>query len=110
MARIALRDIDIDGKQIKQGQLVCFSFAAANRDPEQFDAPAQLDIARRPNRHLAFGHGLHYCLGAALARLEGQIAINRILDTLPDMSLATGDLEWNPNLTLRGLKSLPVVF
>jgi cytochrome P450 len=110
MARIALRDIEIGGKQIKQGQLVCFSFAAANRDPEQFDAPAQLDVARRPNRHLAFGHGLHYCVGAALARLEGQIAINRILDTLPGITLESEDLEWNRNLTLRGLKSLPVVF
>jgi len=110
MARLALQDFEIAGKQIKQGQLVCFSFAAGNRDPEQFSAPAQLDIARRPNRHLAFGHGLHYCVGAALARLEGQIAVNRILSSLPGIKLETEDLEWNRNLTLRGLKSLPVVF
>jgi pimeloyl-[acyl-carrier protein] synthase len=110
MARIALRDIDIGGRQITQGQLVCFSFAAGNRDPEQFAAPAQLDIARRPNRHLAFGHGLHYCVGAALARVESQIAIDRILKTLPGITLESEDLEWNRNLTLRGLKSLPVLF
>jgi pimeloyl-[acyl-carrier protein] synthase len=110
MGRIALADIQIAGKQIKQGDLVCFSFAAANRDPEQFAAPAQLDIMRKPNRHLAFGHGLHYCVGAALARLEGQITINTILSRLPDLRLETNDLQWNRNFTLRGLKSLPVVF
>lgn len=110
MARIALHDIDIAGKQIKGGTLVCFSFAAANRDPEQFTAPEQLDITRKPNRHLAFGHGLHYCVGAALARLEGQIAVSAVLKALPSIKLASADLEWNRNLTLRGLKSLPVVF
>ncbi|MGH9928942.1 MAG: cytochrome P450, partial [Pyrinomonadaceae bacterium] len=110
MGRIALTEINMAGKQIKQGDLVCFSFAAANRDPEQFAAPAQLDIERKPNRHLAFGHGLHYCVGAALARLEGQIVINTILSRLPKLRLSTEDLEWNRNFTLRGLKSLPVTF
>jgi pimeloyl-[acyl-carrier protein] synthase len=110
MARIAKSDFEIAGKQIKQGQLVCFSFAAGNRDPAQFEAPAQLDIARRPNRHLAFGHGLHYCVGAALARLEAQIAVNRILAQLTTLKLETEQLEWNRNLTLRGLKSLLVRF
>jgi len=110
MARIAKRDMEMAGKQIKQGQLVCFSFAAGNRDPAQFEAPEKLDIARRPNRHLAFGHGLHYCVGAALARLEGQIAVNTILAELPGLKLETEDLEWNRNLTLRGLKALPVTF
>lgn len=110
MGRIALADLLIDGKQIARGDLVCLSFAAGNRDPEQFAAPAQLDVMRKPNRHLAFGHGLHYCVGAALARLEAQIAINTILKRLPKLSLETEDLEWNRNLTLRGLKSLPVTF
>jgi cytochrome P450 len=109
MARIALADIEVDGKQIKQGQLVCFCFGAANRDPEQFAAPEQLDITRKPNRHLAFGHGLHYCVGAALARLEGQIAFNTILRRLPKLRLENENLEWHRNFTLRGLKSLPVV-
>jgi hypothetical protein len=110
MGRIALADIHVAGKQIKKGELVCFSFAAANRDPEQFQSPAQLDITRKPNRHLAFGHGLHYCVGAALARLEGQIVINSVLRYLPDLELANEKLEWHRNFTLRGLKSLPVVF
>lgn len=110
MGRIALADIQIAGKQIEKGQLVCFSFAAGNRDPEQFGSPAQLDITRKPNRHLAFGHGLHYCVGAALARLEGQIAVNSLLHRLPGLKLANQDLEWHRNFTLRGLKSLPVTF
>lgn len=110
MGRIALADIHVAGKQIKKGQLVCLSFGAANRDPEQFSLPQKLDITRHPNRHLAFGHGLHYCVGAALARLEGQIAINSVLRSLPELQLANEKLEWHRNFTLRGLKSLPVVF
>jgi pimeloyl-[acyl-carrier protein] synthase len=110
MGRIALAEIQVRGKQIQKGQLVCLSFAAANRDPEQFEAPEQLDITRKPNKHLAFGHGLHYCVGAALARLEGQIAVNSVLRRLPSLQLANEDLEWYRNFTLRGLKSLPIVF
>lgn len=110
MARIALSDIAVDGKQIKKGQLVCFCFGAANRDPEQFVTPQQLDIARKPNRHLAFGHGLHYCVGAALARLEGQIAVSSLLHRLPKVRLENESAEWHRDFTLRGLKSLPVVF
>lgn len=110
MGRIALADIRIGGKQIQKGQLVCFSFAAGNRDPEQFASPNQLDITRRPNRHLTFGHGLHYCVGAALARLEGQIAVNTVLSRMPKLRLASENLEWHRNFTLRGLKSLPVAF
>ena len=110
MGRIALTDINIGGKQIKQGDLVCVSYAAGNRDPEQFAHPADLDIMRKPNRHLAFGHGLHYCVGAALARLEGQIAINTILNRMPALRLETEDLEWNRNLTLRGLEVVAGTF
>lgn len=110
MGRIALKDIPVGGQQIQKGQLVCFSFAAGNRDPEQFASPNQLDLARRPNRHLAFGHGLHYCVGAALARLEGQIVVNSVLSRMPKLRLENEDLEWHRNFTLRGLKSLPIVF
>jgi pimeloyl-[acyl-carrier protein] synthase len=110
MGRIALADIHIAGKQIRKGQLVCLCFAAANRDPEHFTLPQQLEINRHPNRHLAFGHGLHYCVGAALARLEGQIAINSVLRAYPGLQLADEKLKWHRNFTLRGLKSLPVVF
>ncbi len=110
MGRVALADVPVNGQEIKQGQLVCFSFGAANRDPEQFALPQQLDLARQPNRHLAFGHGLHYCVGAALARLEGQIAIKTIFRALPGLHLNSDNLEWNRNFTLRGLKALPVAF
>jgi pimeloyl-[acyl-carrier protein] synthase len=102
MARIALADIGVDGKQIKRGELVCFCFGGANRDPEQFATPGKLDIARKPNRHLAFGHGLHYCVGAALARLEGQIVVNTVLRRLPKLRLESESLEWHRNFTLRG--------
>jgi cytochrome P450 len=110
MGRIALADIQVGDKQIKQDQLVVLSFAAANRDPDVFASPNELDLTRKPNRHLSFGHGLHYCVGAALARLEGQITINTVLSRLPKVRLATKKLEWHRNFTLRGLKSLPVVF
>jgi cytochrome P450 len=110
MGRIALADIQIGGKEIQKGQLVVFSFAAANRDPEVFASPNELELARKPNRHLSFGHGLHYCVGAALARLEGQITINTVLRRLPKLRLAGENLEWHRNFTLRGLKSLPVAF
>jgi cytochrome P450 len=110
MARIAVTDIDVGGKTIKQGALVCLCFGAANRDPEQFESPAMLDIERKPNRHLAFGHGLHYCVGAALARLEGQIAINKMLERLPNLRLVSTHLDWVRSSTLRGLISLPVSF
>lgn len=110
MGRIALADIDIAGKQIKKGELLALSFAAANRDPEQFTEPVELNLARKPNRHVAFGHGLHYCVGAALARLEGQISINAMISRLPELRLEFEDLQWHRNLTLRGLKSLPVAF
>jgi cytochrome P450 len=110
MARLAREDIQIGGKQIKKGQLVFLCFAAANRDPEQFATPDQLDLTRKENRHLAFGKGLHYCLGAALARLEGQIAINTMLHRLPNLRLHSEQLEWHSSVTLRGLKSLPVNF
>lgn len=110
MGRIALDDISVAGQQIGKGQLLCLCFGAANHDPEQFIAPAQLDINRKPNRHLAFGHGLHYCVGAALARLEGQLAVNLMLSRLPNLRLESNVQEWNRSMTLRGLKSLPVAF
>ncbi len=110
MARMAVGDIAVAGKEIKKGQLVFLCFAAANRDPEQFILPNELNITRKENRHLAFGKGLHYCLGAALARLEGQIAINSILKRLQNLRLNEEKLHWHDSVTLRGLKSLPVAF
>jgi len=84
---------------------------AANRDPERFPDPDRLDIARQDNRHLAFGWAAHFCFGAALARLEGQIAFEAILRRLPNLTLdTTTPLVWRENLGLRGLKALPISF
>ena len=86
--------------------------ASANRDERQFERPDELDLSREPNRHVAFGLGVHYCLGAPLARLEGQIAINTLLRRMPDLRLAVPvqSLRWRPGLVLHGMKSLPVTF
>jgi cytochrome P450 len=86
--------------------------AAADRDPARFAAPDTLDLARRDNPHLGFGHGIHYCLGAPLARLEGRVALARLLTRLPDLELAAepADLRWRGGLIMRGLRALPVHF
>jgi cytochrome P450 len=83
---------------------------AANRDPAQFPDPDRLDFDRRENRHVAFGYGIHFCVGAPLTRLEGQIAINTILRRLPGLRLVNERPIWLENMAFRGLKSLPVVF
>jgi len=108
--RYAREDVTIEGVTIPRGGLVYAALASANRDERQFPHPDTLDLAREPNRHLAFGLGLHYCLGAPLARLEGQIAINTLLRRLPDLRLAVppGALCWRKGLVLRGLAALPV--
>lgn len=107
--RIAREDVTIEGKQIGKGQLVLVFLGAANRDPSHFPDPDRFDIERIPNRHISFGAGVHFCLGASLARLEARIAINAILSRMPDLRLATETLEWENHL-LRGLKALPVSF
>lgn len=85
--------------------------AAGNRDPERFPDPDRLDLARQDNRHLAFGWAAHFCFGAPLARMEGQIAFAALLERLPGLALADGaPLEWRENLGLRGLKGLGVQF
>jgi cytochrome P450 len=96
------------GHTLRQGQVVGFLIGAANRDPGQFEQPGQLDLTRRHNPHLAFGHGIHYCLGAPLARLEGQIAINTLLQDMPKLTLATETLTYQDNFVFRGLEALPV--
>jgi cytochrome P450 len=110
--RWASEDIHIHGKVIRKGEIVYASLIGANTDPHQFQKPAELDIARRENQHLAFGKGIHYCLGAPLARLEGQIAFGTLIQRLPNLRLASDpeQLIWNNNPMLRGLRSLPVTF
>ena len=110
--RLATEDLEIGHQRIGKGQLVLQMLGAANRDPAEFPDPHpdRLEITRHPNRHVAFGYGMHYCLGAPLARLEGQIAINTLIRRLPELSLQDEDLEWHDNMAFRSLRSLPVVF
>lgn len=110
--RYARDDVTVAGVTIPRGSLVLAVIASANRDASQFDDPERLDITRENNRHLAFGQGAHFCLGAPLARLEGQIAINTLLRRLPALQLAVPveSLRWRATLVLRGLEALPVQF
>jgi cytochrome P450 len=109
-ARIPSEDITIGGQTIGKGELVMPFLGAADRDPAQFPDPDRLDLARTDNRHIAFGMGIHFCLGAPLARMEGQIAINTLLARLPRLTLATDRPRFRQSLTLRGLQALPVSF
>jgi cytochrome P450 len=109
-ARVASLDFDLGGRRIRRGQYILIFLGAANRDPDQFPDPDRLDVARTENKHVSFGSGIHFCLGAPLARLEGEIAIGTALRRMPAMRLATDTLEREPLLALRKLKSLPVVF
>jgi cytochrome P450 len=109
VVRVAGEDIEMRGRQIAVGDRVFLLPSAANRDPEVFERPDTVDITRTENPHLGFGMGIHYCLGASLARLEGAVSISRILERFPDLRLADEELAWNPVLLTRGLTALPVV-
>jgi cytochrome P450 PksS len=110
--RFAREDVAVAGVTIPRGEMAFAVIASANRDERQFPNPDSLDITREPNRHLAFGLGAHFCLGAPLARLEGQIAISTLLRRAPGLRLtvAPGALRWRRGLLLRGLEALPVAF
>ena len=106
--RMAADDADIGGVPIPNGTLVLGLVGAANRDPAHFAEPDRLDLGRDQPRHLAFGAGIHYCLGASLARLEAQVAIGALLRRFPAVTLAVERPAWRPSSTLRGLEALPV--
>jgi pimeloyl-[acyl-carrier protein] synthase len=105
--RIALQDVEIGGKQIEKGQSVMLLLGAANRDPDQFPDPDRLDVGRERNKHLAFAMGAHFCIGAPLARLEGQIAFEAILRRYPTLKIDV-EPEWIGSPTLRLLRELQV--
>jgi pimeloyl-[acyl-carrier protein] synthase len=109
-ARVASDDATIGGRTIRKGDMVMPFIGAADRDPAQFPGPDRLDLSRGDNRHLAFGWGIHFCLGAPLARVEGQIAIDALVRRLPRLALVGDTPEYRQSLTLRGLKTLPVKF
>ncbi|HEX4633343.1 MAG TPA: cytochrome P450 [Gemmatimonadales bacterium] len=109
-ARLAPEDLTMGGKTIKKRQAVIAVMAAANRDPERFPEPDRLDLAREDNRHMSFGWGPHFCFGAPLARLEGQIVFETVLDRMKDLAIEPGPLVWRENLGLRGLTELSLRF
>ncbi|UPZ29510.1 cytochrome P450 [Streptomyces sp. LRE541] len=110
--RFATEPLSVGGQDIAAGDPVLVVLAAADRDPDRFEDPDTLDLSRRDNQHLGYGHGIHYCLGAPLARLEGQTALAALLTRLPDLQLAgdSADLRWRGGLIMRGLRMLPVEF
>jgi cytochrome P450 len=111
VSRFTRAEISVAGRRIPAGEPVVFSVTAANRDPRHYDRPGELDVTRPPGPHLAFGHGIHYCLGAPLARMEAVIAFGTLLRRLPDLALAVppGQVTWRAAST-RGLAALPVSF
>ncbi len=110
--RFATRPLTLGGQEVAAGDPVLVVLAAADRDPARFADPDTLDLSRSDNQHLGYGHGIHYCLGAPLARLEGQTALATLLKRLPDLELAVppADLRWRGGLIMRGLRTLPVRF
>jgi cytochrome P450 len=110
MVRVAREDLPIDGRVVHRGDRLFLMINAANRDPRQFHEPDRLDLRRADNRHLAFGHGIHFCLGAPLARLEGQVALPALLARFPRLSPRGEAPEWLDSLVFRGMRSLPVAF
>ncbi|HET7578822.1 MAG TPA: cytochrome P450 [Bacillales bacterium] len=110
--RWAAETFEFRGKMIQKGDLVLVALDSADRDPRQFEDSDQFDITREANKHIAFGKGIHFCLGAPLARLEGEIAISTLLRRMPELRLkeSAASLKWRPGLLLRGLTALPVVF
>ncbi|QIQ04471.1 cytochrome P450 family protein [Streptomyces liangshanensis] len=110
--RYATEPLTLGGQAVATGDPVLVVLAAADRDPARFEDPERLDLARRDNQHLGYGHGIHYCVGAPLARLEGQAALGTLLTRLPDVRLAAdpADLRWRGGLIMRGLRTLPVQF
>ncbi|MEX1113144.1 MAG: cytochrome P450, partial [Patescibacteria group bacterium] len=110
--RYARVDVAMADVVIPRGSRVHAVLASANRDEVQFPDPDRLDLSREPNRHVAFGHGIHFCAGAALARLEGQIALTTLAQRCPDLRLTQdpASLTWRRGLIMRGVEHLPVAF
>ncbi|MBW8010813.1 MAG: cytochrome P450 [Chloroflexi bacterium] len=110
--RFAAEDVNIRGNLIKQGDKVQVILGAANYDSEHFPSPEKLVLDRDPNGHIAFGHGIHFCLGAPFGRMEGRIALNTLIQRIPNLRLAVPEekLEWNPSINIRGLSKLLVAW
>jgi cytochrome P450 len=109
-ARIATTDLEVGGTPVSTGEQMIVLVAAANRDPAVFTDPERLDVGRADNRHLSFSAGMHYCLGAALARLEGEVAFGALARRFPRLELADPEPRYRDHLVLRGLRALPLSF
>ncbi|MFK0735521.1 MAG: cytochrome P450 [Gloeotrichia echinulata HAB0833] len=110
VTRWAFADVEIGGKLIRRGDSVGLMLGSANRDPARFPNPEVLDLQRQDSRHCGFGGGIHFCIGSALARAEGQIALNVLLNRLPDLRLVDEKVEWTNNIVFHGPKHLRVAF
>jgi len=108
--RIASEDVEMRGKLLRKNDRVRWFISSANRDPVMFEKPDRFDITRWPNQHVAFGSGVHHCLGATLARVEGQEVFKALAERFPGFQLATDGLDYQPSITFRSLKSLPVTW
>ena len=108
--RIAAEDVEMRGKMLSKRDRIRWFISSANRDPEKFPDPDKFDITRWPNQHVAFGSGVHHCLGATLARVEGQEVFKALAERFPAMRLENEALEYQPSITFRSLKSLPVTW
>lgn len=108
--RIAAQDVEMRGKVMRKNDRIRWFISSANRDPDAFENPLNFDISRHPNPHVAFGSGVHHCLGATLARLEGQEVFKALAERFPGLQIETEDLEYQPSITFRSLKSLPVTW
>jgi cytochrome P450 len=108
--RLASQDIEVRGKVMEKNDRIRWFISSANRDPNVFGEPDKFDISRQPNPHVAFGNGVHHCLGATLARVEGQEVFKALAERFPNLTAATEELEYQPSITFRSLKSLPVTW
>jgi len=108
--RLASQDLEMRDKVMRKDDRIRWFISSANRDPNVFADPEKFDISRQPNPHVAFGNGVHHCLGATLARVEGQEVFKALAERFPDLEAATAELEYQPSVTFRSLKSLPVTW
>jgi cytochrome P450 len=109
IGRYVPEDVEVHGETVPEGSAMLFIVSAANRDDRRYDDPDRFDIRRKVGQHLAFGYGIHYCLGAALARLEGRVALDEMLDRFPEWDVDLERARIAPTSTVRGFETLPVV-
>ncbi len=109
VARYVMKDVEYHGRTIPEGSPILLLMASANRDPRRYEDPDVFDIHRRDITHLTFGFGLHYCLGANLARLEGRVALDELLNRFPEWDVDRSEMELAPTTTVRGWARMPIV-